>query len=147
MDLQFNCPRCSQHLTVDAKGAGLQIECPTCKGQITIPPGTQKDARPTRRLSLPAAGSVSAEANSESEPNLTRRSEWSGFLNVMGVLCLVGGVGGCAVSSGVGEHLTAASWMILVAGIAFGLQAFFFAFLVDVFTDIRWFLKRLVDKQ
>jgi len=37
--------------------------------------------------------------------------------------------------------------MILVAGIAFGLQAFFFAFLVDVFTDIRWFLKRLVDKQ
>ena len=33
-----------------------------------------------------------------------------------------------------------------VAGIVVGIQSFFFAFLVDVSTDIRWFLNKLVDK-
>jgi hypothetical protein len=37
--------------------------------------------------------------------------------------------------------------VVFVVGVAGGLQAMFLAFLVNVFTDIRWFLKQLVDKR
>jgi hypothetical protein len=37
MDIDFKCPNCSQDLSVDAAGAGSEIECPACKQTITIP--------------------------------------------------------------------------------------------------------------
>ena len=37
MDINFKCPHCSQDLTVDASGSGLQIECPSCNQQIQVP--------------------------------------------------------------------------------------------------------------
>jgi DNA-directed RNA polymerase subunit RPC12/RpoP len=37
MDVNFQCPECHQELTVDAAGAGSQIECPTCGSRIQIP--------------------------------------------------------------------------------------------------------------
>jgi hypothetical protein len=30
-------------------------------------------------------------------------------------------------------------------GLAGGIQCFFFSFLIEIITDIRWFLKKLVD--
>jgi hypothetical protein len=37
MEIIFNCPNCSQELSVDAAGAGSEIPCPTCGQTITIP--------------------------------------------------------------------------------------------------------------
>ena len=37
MEIIFNCPNCSQELSVDETGAGSQIPCPTCHETITIP--------------------------------------------------------------------------------------------------------------
>jgi DNA-directed RNA polymerase subunit RPC12/RpoP len=37
MDVIFNCRHCDQELSVDASGAGSEIECPSCGGRITIP--------------------------------------------------------------------------------------------------------------
>ena len=37
MDIRFNCPRCSQNLSVDESGAGMTVSCPNCKEQIEIP--------------------------------------------------------------------------------------------------------------
>jgi DNA-directed RNA polymerase subunit RPC12/RpoP len=37
MEIIFNCPNCSQELSVDAAGAGSEIPCPTCGEAITIP--------------------------------------------------------------------------------------------------------------
>jgi DNA-directed RNA polymerase subunit RPC12/RpoP len=37
MDIEFKCPSCGQDLSVDAAGAGSEIECPACKETITIP--------------------------------------------------------------------------------------------------------------
>jgi hypothetical protein len=37
MDLNFQCPHCGQELTVDASGAGAEIECPSCENRITVP--------------------------------------------------------------------------------------------------------------
>ena len=40
MDIVFNCPRCSQHLSVEERGAGTLVNCPSCKEQIEIPRST-----------------------------------------------------------------------------------------------------------
>jgi hypothetical protein len=37
MDVNFNCPACAQHLTVDQEGAGLTVPCPTCGMSLTVP--------------------------------------------------------------------------------------------------------------
>jgi DNA-directed RNA polymerase subunit RPC12/RpoP len=44
MDIQFDCPRCGQNLSVEQTGAGMTVNCPGCKGQIEIPRGTPPQA-------------------------------------------------------------------------------------------------------
>jgi DNA-directed RNA polymerase subunit RPC12/RpoP len=46
MEIIFNCPNCSQELSVDSEGAGSQIPCPTCGETITIPEKSTKDVPP-----------------------------------------------------------------------------------------------------
>ena len=36
-DINFCCPYCNQHLTVDAAEAGRSVACPTCDSEIQIP--------------------------------------------------------------------------------------------------------------
>lgn len=45
MDLNFQCPHCGQELTVDAAGAGAEIECPSCENRIMVP-NTEPAAAP-----------------------------------------------------------------------------------------------------
>jgi ribosomal protein S27E len=43
MDINFKCRHCEQDLSVDAAGAGSEIQCPACGGTLVIPaasPGT-----------------------------------------------------------------------------------------------------------
>jgi DNA-directed RNA polymerase subunit M/transcription elongation factor TFIIS len=44
MDIQFDCPRCGQNLSVEEKGAGMLVNCPSCKEQIEIPHSTAPQA-------------------------------------------------------------------------------------------------------
>jgi hypothetical protein len=44
MEIIFNCPNCSQELSVDEAGAGSEIPCPTCSQTITIPAKPAKSA-------------------------------------------------------------------------------------------------------
>ena len=37
MDVEFDCPRCNQHLTVDASAIGQQANCPSCSNAVTVP--------------------------------------------------------------------------------------------------------------
>ncbi len=48
MEIIFNCPNCSQELSVDSAGAGSEIPCPTCGETLTIP------EKSTRTASAPA---------------------------------------------------------------------------------------------
>lgn len=161
MDIQFNCPKCSQEMNVNDTAVGLQVECPTCKGQITVPSGTQARAQSSQTVTSippsapsppPLAASPSARSNPPGfapavnpGPAITRRSGWADFLTAIGVLGLIVGfvVGILIVMGAEGSDL----WVVFVVGVAGGLQAMFLAFLVNVFTDIRWFLKQLVDKR
>jgi DNA-directed RNA polymerase subunit M/transcription elongation factor TFIIS len=36
-DIEFHCPECLNHLTVDSKGAGRAVNCPECSKEIRIP--------------------------------------------------------------------------------------------------------------
>lgn len=36
-DIEFNCPKCGKHLSVDGKGAGLEVPCPECSRMIQVP--------------------------------------------------------------------------------------------------------------
>ncbi len=58
MDVIFNCSHCDQELSVDAAGAGTEIECPACGQKIVIPqPGSQgtQEHRPINPISTSAA--------------------------------------------------------------------------------------------
>lgn len=46
MDIDFKCPRCGQDLSVDAAGAGTEIECPACHENIAIPQPTDAPESP-----------------------------------------------------------------------------------------------------
>lgn len=72
---------------------------------------------------------------------ITRRSGWSSFMKVIGWICVVLG-GGSLVASIVLDGGSSEKTTILIA-IAIGIQSLFFSFLIDVFTDIRWFLKEI----
>lgn len=46
-DIQFNCPKCGKHLSVDAKGAGMDVPCPECSRTIRVPSAAE-DVAPIR---------------------------------------------------------------------------------------------------
>jgi DNA-directed RNA polymerase subunit RPC12/RpoP len=50
MDVIFKCRHCDQELSVDASGAGTEIECPSCGGKIVIPEPEPDAARPEPKI-------------------------------------------------------------------------------------------------
>ena len=36
-DIQFDCPHCNKHLSIDPRGAGLVIVCPDCEKHVSVP--------------------------------------------------------------------------------------------------------------
>ena len=70
MEIIFNCPNCSQELSVDAAGAGSEIPCPTCGESLTIPeksakPAPAADDAPHAASLAPSAMASSAAAKVE----------------------------------------------------------------------------------
>ena len=45
MDIVFNCPACTQELTIESANAGAQIKCPSC-GKILLVPRARAAAKP-----------------------------------------------------------------------------------------------------
>ena len=55
MDVIFNCSHCDQELSVDAAGAGTEIECPACGEKIVIPQPPPQAHHPVNPISTSAA--------------------------------------------------------------------------------------------
>jgi DNA-directed RNA polymerase subunit RPC12/RpoP len=64
MDVIFNCSHCDQELSVDAAGAGSEIECPTCGGKVTIP---QPSDAPPETMTATAMASIKSSAAAKEE--------------------------------------------------------------------------------
>ncbi len=64
MDVIFNCSHCDQELSVDAAGAGTEIECPACGEKIIIPPAPpqpQAQPQPGHPVSATATSAAAKE--------------------------------------------------------------------------------------
>ena len=55
MDVVFNCTHCGQELSVEAAGAGLEIQCPTCNGVLVVPKATMDNTRVVNPMATSAA--------------------------------------------------------------------------------------------
>ena len=91
---------------------------------------------------------IQSKANPEAKANqpkvangefteVPRRSAWSGLQFFCGFICIIAG---CIFLSK-NEGITG------IAFIAIGVQAFFVGYLINVFTDIRWFLQESLKVQ
>ena len=85
------------------------------------------------------ASSVQETSDISIEDQVERRSPWAILQFICGVICI------CA-----GFALLASPSIPLIAGgasILIGIQSFFVGFLINVFTDIRWFLQESLKVQ
>jgi len=58
MDINFKCTNCGQDLTVDASGAGVQIDCPACSQSLLVPQPEAKAPATHNPISSSAAAAV-----------------------------------------------------------------------------------------
>ena len=79
------------------------------------------------------------------ELGINRRSGWADVLKFFGSASILLFFAGffCLMS----VNTRPAAPALLIVGAAGAIQCFFFSFLVDVFTDIRWFLKKIAENQ
>jgi hypothetical protein len=76
------------------------------------------------------------------------RSGWSGFFIFLGCIgILVAGISIIVCINADYEQTKASSITLIIAGFIVAIQSFFLSFLINVFTDIRWFLSQMVEKQ
>jgi len=133
---------------MDEKGAGTSVQCPGCNFQFSVPENRRSGWSKFLQfvLSHEQAEEAKVGATADPDPVITRRSGWSQFLQAVGLISILGGIIGFAAEW---RHFwkddSPNALIFLVIGAAGAIQSFFFAFLIDVFTDIRWFLKKLVD--
>lgn len=121
---------------------GEQIEdnfdsCWKCaNGGVEIVPGDEADIRIVSGVAQGHTGGESVDVE--------RRSAWGALWSTLGVICLIIGIGGFIL--GLLNDEPGPAFIFLVSGCVAGLQAFFFAFLINVFTDIRWVLTLIYRK-
>jgi hypothetical protein len=82
---------------------------------------------------------------------ISRRSGWSDFFVFLGVLVVLatGVILVFCITDSTQLNSSDMSFFVtlIIVGVAVSIQSFFFAFLINVLTDIRWFLKKLADKK
>ena len=64
MDIIFECPSCKQELSIDAAGAGSQIDCPQCSNKVVVPqPDPAQVEAAAKAPTAPAAPAASGAAD------------------------------------------------------------------------------------
>jgi hypothetical protein len=95
---------------------------------------------------IPSAESPKEEFQPEASIKIYRRSDWCKFFIFLGVISLI--IAGIGVFMFLNSYdgNKGESIIVIISGIVSSIQSFFISFLINVFTDIRWFLKELVEK-
>ena len=84
------------------------------------------------------------QPNTDSEVKFEQQSGWATFLCVLGFILLLLSV--VLFLLWMSNEMKGNEYIFGIVSLVSGINSFFIAFLVDVFTDIRWFLKLMVDK-
>lgn len=133
---------------------GQLIDCPSCRKpvEVSLRPSTSAP-QPSRPISPPrpiAQAAAAIQKRKTQGPaggvdvDVERRSGWGAFWSILGVICLIIGIGGFIL--GLLTDEPGPAFIFLISGCVAGLQSFFFAFLTNVFTDIRWVLTLIYRK-
>ena len=75
-----------------------------------------------------------------------RRSGWSTFFTWIGCGLLVVGVAFFVFALGAPGRDQGPFLTVAIVGLAGSLQSLFFGFVINVFTDIRWYLQKIANK-
>ncbi|HOR78953.1 MAG TPA: hypothetical protein PLG04_09200, partial [Anaerolineaceae bacterium] len=159
-DIKFNCGSCGRILKVSENMIGQMVDCPACKRtvEVTLLPSASapQPSRPITppqlidQAATPIQGLVPQAHAGRENVDVQRYSSWSGLFNVIGVLCILIGFAGFLIGFigfiNESETTPRLAFIFLISGFGAGLQAFFFAFIIDVFTDIRWLLALIYNK-
>lgn len=65
MDIVFNCPFCSQELSVDETGAGAEIPCPSCNEVLLVPSSEFSNLVSTPEEAAAAAAAAAPAPNKD----------------------------------------------------------------------------------
>ena len=79
----------------------------------------------------------------ENEIKIKRRSKWSSIQRTLGLFLVVLGL--FMVVSGIFIEARYMDFVISGTLLFIGLQSLFISFLIDVFTDIRWYLSKVTE--
>ena len=78
----------------------------------------------------------------EDEIKIKRRSKWSSIQRILGLFLIGLGLILFILSLTVGRNM---DFVISGTMIFIGVQSLFISFLIDVFTDIRWYLSKVTE--
>lgn len=144
------CPHCSTGLNIRDDRQGETVRCPKCKGAIDVPDAmTAAIADDVVPLILaPAENRAHPVGSARSFGSVSRRSFWGITFYILGLLGVVVGWGALIMVNYAAR--VELSWQqnvglyLLVLWV--NAPYFFVAFLIDVMTDIRWFLQEIHRK-
>ena len=156
-DFMFNCGSCGRPLKASENMIGQLVDCPSCKKtvEVTLLPSASAPQpstpitppQPLDQAATPIQGQNPQVHAGHAIVEVKRRSLWSSFWNIIGALCLaIGFFGFIILLNKSPDPESGRTFIFLIGALVAGLQAFFFAFLIDVFTDIRWLLTVIYNK-
>lgn len=139
------CPHCEVAINAEERYAGRDVKCPKCAKLFTAPVIVER-RKSTEGFPVTSESALADKfrrpQHDEVEIVAARRSNWSVTLMVFGIGCIaVGLIGAAKLKSDYPALGLRETLLLAFAGIAAGVQYFLLAFLVDVLTDIRWFLQ------
>jgi predicted Zn finger-like uncharacterized protein len=80
-DLFFACEHCGTPFVVDRAAAGVTLKCQTCEKSITVPAGSDDQARAIESKSLEKLG----ELRRHLKENESQRTEVRGYINQLSI--------------------------------------------------------------
>ena len=75
----------------------------------------------------------------ENEIKISRRSIWSSIQRIVGLVLVILGLLLLFLGDSIYERFTAGTIVFI------GIQSLFISFLIDVFTDVRWYLSKVSE--
>lgn len=144
--MQTACCYCHKPFDYPPEQGGTVVMCPHCFGQLQLPPSVSRKG--TEASNFPSFVSAPEERRSDKAKGLKDQSIWVKCFWALGILNAVVSAIGFLIGVFYDNYdVRVSGWYLFVICLIGSVQAFFVAFLVEVFLDIRSLLRELVEKK